>query len=201
MAGRAAAMSRSSAASATTPGRRLIAWVPALTVVLVFLFFPELWGAVSHVSHPGYGKIPGFRFSAPVACIVLDSERFDDGLSMVMGLVGQGIVFAPGRYLRADVPLSAWDLTGSLVGLPTNDLQLKVKQNANAKRTRVFEIGREQLTCWEFNRSSGRRLRYGPPFEIECLGSGRLSAHFAGEADQAPSFYELLNSVRPDQSL
>ena len=179
--------------------RRLTAWVPTLTVLLVFLFFPEVWGAISHSRNPRYGKIPGFRFCAPAAWIVLDSENFDDGRSRVMGGVGKGIIFVPGPYLRAEVPLSVWDLTSCSVGLPANDHQLRAEQNANATPSRLFEIGTEQLRGWEFDRSSVRRLRYGPPVEIDCLRSSRLSSHFDGEADQVPSFYELLNSVRPDQ--
>jgi len=89
--------------------RRLTAWVPTLTVLLVFLFFSEVWGAISHSRNPRYGKIPGFRFCAPAAWIVLDSENFDDGRSRVMGGVGKGIIFVPGPYLRAEVPLSVWD--------------------------------------------------------------------------------------------
>ena len=41
---------------------------------IAFLFFPETWAVVSHLSHPGSGRLLGYRVSIPANWVVLIDE-------------------------------------------------------------------------------------------------------------------------------
>jgi hypothetical protein len=43
-------------------------------VIIAFLFFPETWAVVSHLSHPGSGRLLGYRVSIPANWVVLIDE-------------------------------------------------------------------------------------------------------------------------------
>ncbi len=177
-------------------GIRWSTWVPCTMVLLVFLFLPEIWGMLSHLSQPRAGSLLGYRVPIPVTWIVLDhGDHPADGGSGVRGLAGRGIGLGVKPYVHADLPLSAWDIRTE----PEPGRHWVPKEDDVIGR-RVFAVGSESVTCVE----------YWPPYKtrpehiedssfayIQCLGSSRLSASIVGDRTHVPAFYRMLEGITP----
>ncbi len=80
--------------------KRWAIWIPTAIVVIAFLFFPETWAIVSHLSHPGSGRLLGYRVSIPANWVVLTDEP-DIGSSHTWSSVA---AFHSKGVLRAGAP-------------------------------------------------------------------------------------------------
>lgn len=82
-------------------GLRLASCFPALTVLIVFLWLPELWGTVTHLTQPHAGNLSGYRVPIPVGWIIFESiPPTSAGESFVAGFHLQGIHFDVKPYLE-----------------------------------------------------------------------------------------------------
>ena len=180
---------------------RLASCIPALAVLLVFLFLPEAWGILSHVGHPRAGNLPGYRVEIPTTWIVwYKNTNESNGEAWVTGYAGRGIGFGIN-------PLTHWGwLSHWHIGTaPFNQSQASdydrwtwTPTKDEIRNQRIVTIAGERLTCLESVYSTQLDFAsYMPPIEqIMCSGSGRLYASFAGTPNQIPTFYQMLDHIR-----
>jgi hypothetical protein len=175
-------------------------WVPATTVLLLFLFLPEVWGLLSHLSHPRSGKLSGYRVSIPATWIILShNDQRRTGKSLLEGLAGRGIGFGPTPYLRADVPLFSWVIGTVRYDWPAevNDSSRRLADDFISTR-RDFKIGSESVTCYEYWPSllaQPDRIDDSTIAFVKCSGASRLYASLIGKRMHIPIFYQMLSSI------
>ncbi len=186
-------------------GIRLAMCVPSLLVLLVFLFLPELWGMLSHLSQSHPGNLTGYQVPIPVTWTVLRHDRQQaDGWSTVTGLAGRGIGRGVAAYLRWEPPFSSWDIETDSYA-PSEGSSARWPSDDEVTGRRSFMTGAESITCLDYWPSY---LRTGPyqrtqQFDdlsiayIKCSNGRRFHASFFGIRGQVAEFYEMLGRVTP----
>jgi hypothetical protein len=181
-------------------GIRLASCIPAAMVLLVFLFLPEIWGMLSHLSQPHSGNLPGYEVSLPATWIILRHENQMNGRSWVTGLAVRGMGRGVTPYLRGDPPLSSWDIEADSEVESDESMRTRWSpEHSDVISRRVFVIGNDQLTCLDYRPSY---LHYGDFPEpsaafVRCSDGKRLSASFTGKRKQVAAFYEMLSGITP----
>jgi hypothetical protein len=188
---------------------RIASWMPVSCVLLVFLFFPGIWGAISQIARPG-PDLPGYEVSIPFTWYVSPSYepdlaklftsaegRASWGASEFDGFIGTGPVGSPASYRNARVPLSWW----RVATLPYGSAELGHKYNppsdANVIARKEFTIADELLSCYEY-RPAMYEQHYGVgQIFVSCGGRGRLRANFLGEPIHVSSFYRVIRRIHP----
>jgi hypothetical protein len=183
-------------------GIRLAVCIPSLVVLLVFLFLPELWGMLSHLSQSHPGNLSGYQVPIPLTWIVLrhDSQRAD-GWSTVTGFAGRGMGRGAAPYLRWSPPFSSWDVeTDSYAESERSFARWRMPSDDEVKARRSFMIGSDSVTCldyWPSYLSTGPYQRT-QQFDdlsvayIECSDGRRFHAGFFGIRGQVAEFHEML---------
>jgi len=185
-------------------GIRWSACVPSVMVLLLFLFLPEVWGILSHLSQPQSGRLSGYRIPIPATLIVLyHTDQPANGESRVSGLVGRGIGMGFTPYLHTGLPFSAWEI--------------KIKQQSQSDETaarpwvprddevidrRDFTIGDESVTCYDYWPSyEGRpeRVESLSNAYVQCSGANRFYASLVGNRHSVPAFYRMLGGITQEE--
>jgi hypothetical protein len=182
-------------------GIRLASCIPSTMVLLAFLFLPEIWGMLSHLSQPQSGSLPGYEVSIPTTWIVLRHENQTDGRSWVTGLAGRGMVRTASRYdLTGDLTFSSWDIETEPYVESDESMRTRwMPEDSDVISRRVFTIGTDHLTCLDYRPSYPH---YGDFPEssaasVRCSDGKRLSASFTGKRKQVAAFYEMLSGITP----
>lgn len=181
-------------------GIRVASCIPSAMVLLSFLFLPEIWGMLSHLSQPHSGNLPGYQVSIPSTWIVLRHDNQADGRSWVTGLAARGMGRGISPYLRGHPLLSSWDIeTEPYVESDESTRTRWTPEDSDVISRRVFTIGDDQLTCLDYRPSY---LHYGDFSEpsaasVRCSNGKRLSASFSGGRRQLAAFYEMLAGISP----
>jgi hypothetical protein len=171
--------------------------IPTLTVLVIFLFLPEIWGVFSHLVQPGMNKLNGYSVPVPLTWIEqIHDNRPEDGESVVRGLAGQGIGLGVRPYLHRDITLSSW-LVGTDPYDPSKEYVVP-RQIPDEDRVTARHAVTPNLTCIEYCPwyvSAAGCEGYTPTVSIECSGPTRLRANFHGERLHVPAFYKMLNGI------
>ncbi len=179
-------------------GIRWALWIPSLIVLMVLLFYPEIFGIFSRVRHPAASQLAGYRVHPPLTWIVVDTDfYYEPGKSVVWGLAGRGMAFGIAPYLHRDPPLSHWVLSAESHE-PAQAIYRSKPKTDDVVGHRVFTIGGESLTCLEYwppHLVRPARIEDLPLAFIECEGSGQFVATFSGERRHAPAFYKMIEGV------
>jgi len=179
---------------------RTIRWslaIPTLTVLVIFLFLPEIWGALTHLAQPGATELSGYRVPVPLTWIVEFHEVLPgNGESRVSGLAGRGIGLGVRPYLHRDLPLSYWHVETEPYSQfkERGDTQWVPEED----RVKARRAETPDLTCIEYCPwfvSAAGCKNYTPTISIECSGPTRLRATFGGERIQVPAFHKMLNGT------
>ncbi len=181
--------------------RRGMIWAPTLFVLVVFLFFPEFLGIVSHLS--GRPSLDHYRLEIPLTWIIADtSESYIDSRlveSEIWIVAGKGIArVGPTAYWRKEAPVS--EMTFSSAPYNPNDVWLPTHPKVLSKREVPF--GNEVLICWDIIPYPDTRPKpMDPAFaEIICpAGKNGFRAHFSGWRTDSPMFYTALQRVTRKQ--
>jgi len=172
--------------------RRTIAialWMPTASVLLAFLFLPQVWGLASHVVHFNEKRIAGHRLVLPTSWVVLGVEdRF------VYGVTVSGIAQEPRKWISADIPISGWSFSDQS-GFASQSMP-----NDEILETRSFLSGNDSIRCTRYSQK-----RLGKPDSryvfIKCSGVRGFTADLIGEARDIPKFYDVLNRIRSNEGL
>ena len=179
-------------------GIRLATCFPALLVLLIFLFLPELWGMLSHLSWPKSGSLSGYNVPIPATWIVLQHQnQAPNGWSVTSGLAGRGVWRGGSPYLRGPLPFFSWSIwtRGRDETAASMSPQWGPKDDEIIGQ-RVFTIGSDNISCVEHKPSYLALLynRWGET-HIDCSDPGRFYASFAGPKPQVETFYEVLGGI------
>lgn len=182
-------------------GRRGMIWAPTLFVLVVFLFFPESLGIVSHLS--GRPSLDHYRLEIPLTWIIAHTSQsyIDSRLvgSEIWIVAGKGIVrVGLGAYWRKEEPVS--EMTFASAPYNPNDVWLPAHLRVLSKRE--VPLGNEVLICWDIIPYPDTRLKpMDPAFaEIICpAGKDGFRAHFSGWRTDSPMFYKTLQRVTRKQ--
>lgn len=182
-------------------GIRFALCIPSTAVLLVFLFLPEIWGVFSHLSQPRSGNLPGYEVSIPVTWIVLRHENQTDGRSWVTGMAGCCMVRNDPLFdSQSDLTFSGWDIETEPYIESDESMRTRwTPEDKDVISQRVFTIGSDQLTCFDYRSSY---LHYGDFSEpsaasVRCSDGKRLSASFSGKRSKIAAFYEMLSGITP----
>ncbi|HTD23322.1 MAG TPA: hypothetical protein VK738_11750 [Terriglobales bacterium] len=175
-------------------------WLPALSVLLVFLFLPESWGIASHFEFRTQ-VLTEYQVRVPASWIILQQDaQSEPGYSYISGLAGRGMGFSVTRYLHWwDVPLSSWSVGTqpyAYFGASAPEHWLPKIENVIAQRD--FLIGNTPLTCvdyWPSYLTERGKPRDASIAYINCYSPARLYASFTGERFQVPVFYKMLEGI------
>ncbi len=188
-------------------GIRLATCFPTLLVLLVFLFLPEVWGMLSHLSETQSGNLAGYQVPIPATWVVRRHDKPSaDGWSTVTGFAGRGIGRGVVPYLRREPPLSSWDFeTDSYVPSEGSSARGQIPSDDEVTGRRSFMIRADSITCLDYWPSY---LRTGPyqrtqQFDdlstayITCSNGRRFHAGFFGMRGQVATFYKILGRITP----
>ena len=130
--------------------KRWVIWLPTAVVMIAFLFFPETWAVVSHLSHPSSGRLLGYRVSIPANWVVLTDEP-DIGSShtwsSVAAFQSKGVLRAGATaYWRREPPIANM----SFYAAPLGDRRPRFLPNDKIISTRTLPLGRGTITCSEY---------------------------------------------------
>ncbi len=181
--------------------------IPSAMVLAIFLFLPEMWGVLSHLSQPRAGDLTGYHVPIPATWIVLQHDsQPQDGWSRVMGFAGRGIGRGVAPYRRWALPFSSWDIeTDSYTQSEGSSFRWRMPSDDEVTDRRSFMVGVDRITCldyWPSYLSTGPYQRT-QQFEdlsvayIQCSDGRRLHAGFFGIRGQVTAFYEMLGKITP----
>ena len=168
-------------------------------VLLLFLFLPEVWGALSHLSRPNSRELGGYRIPIPTSWIVLGhDDQPGKGESRVTGLAGQGPGLGVAPYFHG-LPFSAWDIKieRSPQSNETQTTRWIPRENELIGR-RDFTIGGQSVTCFDYWPSYvDRPVRFQDSSDayVQCSGASGFYASLIGRRDKIPVFYNMLNGI------
>lgn len=178
-------------------GIHFASWIPASMVLLFFLFLPEVWGMLSHLSVSQSGSLSGYHAPIPATWIVLRHEnQAANGWSIASGLAGRGIWRGWSPYLRGPLPFISWN-----IGTRSRDEDASMSSQSRAKDDEiigqhVFTIGTGNIRCVEYRPTYVSLLsnRWGETY-VDCSDAGRFFANFDGPKPQVEKFYEVLGGI------
>ena len=170
--------------------------IPSLLALLVFLFFPEAWGALWHISNNKH-SLPGYRVPVPATWFVIYGDEASNHLS---GMGGTGIAKGYRLHHYLYVPLSNWDITVA----PFDPVKHARNELANEPvvSSQSISVGNESMTCTEHSPQHLYGLWNISPSQlvyVECSGVGQLRASLFGDRAQLSTFYKMISGIQPNR--
>jgi len=177
--------------------KRWVIWLPTAVVMIAFLFFPETWAVVSHLSHPRSGRLLGYRVSIPANWVVLTDEP-DIGSSHTWSSVAafhsKGVLRAGATaYWRREPPIANM----SFYAAPLGDRRPRFLLNDKIISTRTLPLGRGTITCSEYIPGWLREREDDDIQFIACTTpQNDFYGWFDGDKASVTGFYRTLQNVR-----
>lgn len=174
--------------------KRSVIWLPIAIVMIAFLFFPETWAVVSHLSHPGSGRLLGYRVSIPVNWVVLTDEP-DIGSSHTWSSVAafhsKGVLRAgASAYWRREPPIANM----SFYAAPLGDRGPRLLPNDKIISIRTLPLG---IICSEYIPGWLREREHDDIRFIACTTpQNDFYGWFDGDKASLTDFYRTLEQVR-----
>jgi hypothetical protein len=168
---------------------RVALCLPTVSVLLAFLFLPEIWALVSHTVHYGEKRVAGYQLVLPITWVVLASseDRF------VYGVAASGMAREPKRWVADHgIPISGWVFSVD----DGRDFAPRPKHESDEiLEMRSFLSGNESISC----------TRYWPKWLgkadsryafVDCSGPHGFAAYMEGEARDVSTFYGVLYRIQ-----
>jgi hypothetical protein len=179
--------------------KRWAIWIPTAIVMIAFLFFPETWAVVSHLTHRGSGRLLGYQVSIPVNWVVLIDEPDIDNShiwSMVTAFQSKGLLRAGvTAYWRREPPIANMAFHAT----PLGDRGPRLLPNDKIVSTRTLPLGKGTVTCSEYVPGWLRGREDDETKFIVCATSqNRFYSWFDGNEASIPDFYRTLQNARQE---
>ena len=177
--------------------KRWVIWIPTAIVMIAFLFFPETWAIVSHLSHPGSGRLLGYRVSIPANWVVLTDEA-DIGSrhrwSSVAAFHSKGVLRAGATaYWQRELPIASM----SFYAAPLGDRRPRFLADDKIISTRTLPLGKGTITCSEYIPGWLRKPGDDDVQFIVCTTPRNdFCGWFDGDKASVTGFYRTLQNVR-----
>ena len=172
---------------------RKVLWLPSLLVLVIFLFFPEVWGSLWHFTNRR-ATLQGYRVPLPTTWFVLYSNEPSPYLS---GMVGTGLARGYKLHHYLYVPFSYWTVSAS----PEENQLPRWWENEQVISTRIFRIDKQALTCNEYRPKLPVwwTAAASQPVYVDCRGDGLVRATLYGERSHLPGFYKMIGGISPEK--
>lgn len=180
-------------------GVRVASVMPVVSVLLVFLFLPEVWGILSHLDNRRLGSLSGYQVKIPATWVVLHKEGAEpEGRSWANGFIGQGIGRG-GNPFRYDA-LSSWHIGTTSLNDPERTDYDRWPPTADAiVSRRTFALANESIECtdhWSHETWGVSQSKAATIAQVSCSSNGRFHASFYGSRQQRSEFYGMLAQVK-----
>jgi hypothetical protein len=170
--------------------RRGIVWIPSAVVLVIFLFFPETAGLVSHLFCGRSVHLNQYRLETPMSWIVASGGS----TSSAWVIAGKGIGRVGLRpYCRMEPPIS--EMVFYVTSSPPNE---EILAHAKVLSTQTMQLGGETLICWDIIENADRRLTpVDPRFAVILCSTPQNDFHtdFVGPRSESSAFYDALRSI------
>jgi hypothetical protein len=170
---------------------RTVLWMPSVLVLVIFLFFPETAGLVSHLFCGPSVKLRQYRLKIPPTWIVATSND-----SSAWIIAGKGIARVGFRqYWRGEEPISEMSMYARSDSPPLSEWYLS---HAKILSKQTLKLGGQDLTCLHIvSFADARQLPINASFvEIVCSSERNdFTAFFLGQRSDSSAFYGLLHSA------
>jgi hypothetical protein len=165
--------------------------------MIAFLFFPETWAVVSHLSHPGSGRLLGYRVSIPANWVVLtDEPDIGNGgtWSSVAAFHSKGVLrVGATAYWRREPPIANM----SFYAAPLGDRGPRFLPNDKIISTRALPLGKGTIICSEYIPGWLRGRGDDDIHFIACTTpQNDFYGWFNGDEASIADFYRTLQNVR-----
>lgn len=183
---------------------RVALFLPTLTVLLVFLFLPQIWRCLSHLNRRPSQALIRYRIRVPITCVIFGRWQVPEtGEASISGIGTNESDLKLLKCCRPGPQVFEWGLSVEpYSGWSKDKLESRGRSPCNAVPVgrRELQIDEELLTCREFALdlpSSESNLKKTNLLVI-CDGTGRLHARFAGEWRELQDFYEMIRNLTPE---
>lgn len=181
--------------------RRWALWVPSLAVLFFCLFLDRTWPALTHVLHPGYGRLGVYRVSIPLDWEVTFDEPNPEGSqrrSYVRANHWKGMLRSGIDEFSGSRP----SLTSSSLGCDSSRLEEEhqdfspLPDRDRLVATQKYSHGNVALACEEFfsrDQWSAKESR-----TISCVAVERDfdCALFNADERDVQEFYDMVQHIR-----
>ncbi len=179
--------------------RRWILWLPAVSVLLFCLFLDETLPPISHLVHPGYGRLGTYRVSIPLGWEVTYGDPDPEGSrerSYVRADHWKGMLKSGINEFRGRQP----SLTSSSLSCDSwREAHCTFSPLSDRDRligTRKYTQTGVELTCEEFlarDPWSGKESR-----TVSCVSAVRDfgCSLYGGDERDASEFYEMVQCIK-----
>ena len=168
-------------------------WLPTLSVVLICIFMDYMLPVVSHLLHPGSGRMIEYEVSIPFTWTITSSgfQRSDNNFSIVVAERYRGLIKSSyALYFGARPPFSVSNM--SFRNIPDGD-EFATRPRSSVISAKVVRFANDDMKCWEEVpprwMTSGRYIDCSTP-------TGNFSAGFSGSDEDVAEFYRVLSAAK-----
>ena len=173
---------------------RTALWMPSVLILVIFLFFPETAGLVSHLFWGPTIKVRQYRLKIPLTWIIATS-----GNSSAWAIAGKGIARVGfRRYWRGEEPISEMSIYTGSAASDFPPLGERYLSHARILSKPTLKLGQTELTCLDFvSYADSLPFPSNPSLaEISCFSDqNNFNASFSGQRSDSPAFYGVLRSA------
>lgn len=180
--------------------KQFTVWVPVATVVLMCIFFDEIFAFASHLFHPNSDRLIGYEVPIPLNWAIFYSAPYENEAETwsyvaghkTDGLLRSGIDFLLKRKISFSMSeMAFYGAAGA---------QLETNRHSPFGDDRLLSshqsaFGNGEIECSNYLSSYYQDVSYR---EIACATpKGDFSCFFGGDEKDVEQFYQTLKAVRP----
>jgi hypothetical protein len=173
-------------------------WIPSVTVLLLFMYFTETWGIISHLSQPR-PKIAQYQLSIPLTWFTLGEPQLYNGSTELTGMSGRGPARAFRWYRHGYIPIFYWHLKVVPANPTAQQPYYRDLQDSVVVNRREVKVGDEMVSCVEYRPTGRSWLSFfgNPPVvDIRCSELHGLTATFFGDPSGVDDFYKMMGKIK-----
>jgi len=180
--------------------RRWAVWVPTVSVLLFCLFLDQTWPPVSHLLHPGYGRLGTYRVSMPLDWTVIFSEPDPEGRrsrSYVYANRWKGMLTSGINEFIGRKPSMTSSSLGCYRSLSDEfDTFSSAGEQDHLVATRRFSLGNVAVTCEEFVSRDPKAANESHTISCVTAEHDFYCTLDGGDKNEGAEFYDMVQQIR-----